>query len=175
MFIDPKSVIDKVKNLRDLMIVADFGSSTGDYTLEIAKRMQGDGRVYALEVQKNLLDSLAGRAIEQGLGNIFTVWTDLEKVGAAKVPEHSVNVAIIANVLFQIDDKDSFGTEVKRLLAPHAQILIVDWNDSFGGLGPQPEQIFNSEKAVMWCEHHGFTVNSLESSTNHHYVIMASN
>lgn len=175
MFINPQTVINRIPNIQDGLIVGDFGSSTGEYSLEVANRMQGKGRVYAMDVQKPLLDRLQNQASKAGIENLFVVWTDLEQLGVTKVPEHSVDVGILANILFQIDDKYSFGNEVARLLKPGAQIIIVDWLDSFGGLGPQPDDVFNDAQAVAWCEGHNFSVSSLEKDQEHHYVIIARN
>lgn len=175
MFISPSSVIDLIPNLASGITAGDFGCGTGEYSLEISRRMNRQGRVYSIDVQKDLLDRIKSQAAAEDLQNLVTVWSDLEHLGAANIAEQSIQIALVANVMFQIEDRNLFAQELKRLLAPGAMIIIVDWSDSFNGLGPQPEHLFNLEMAKTWLQEHGFKLLTEQSGENHHYVILGSN
>jgi cyclopropane fatty-acyl-phospholipid synthase-like methyltransferase len=172
MFISPASVIDLIPDLSSGITVGDFGCGAGEYSLEVARRMNGEGRVYAIDVQRDLLERIKSQAASEGLQNLITVWSDLEHMGAANIAENSIQVAIIANITFQLEEHDLFAEELKRLLVPGATIIIVDWVDTFNGLGPQPEHLFNLDAAGAWCQAHGFKVLTKMSGENHHYVIL---
>jgi len=71
----------------DGMKVADVGAGSGFYSLEAARKVGSSGRVYAIDVQKNLLERLRSQAISEGLGNVEVVWGNAEKIGGTKVRE----------------------------------------------------------------------------------------
>ena len=49
------SVVSSHFHIRDGDIVADFGAGVGNFIPELSKRAGPDGRVYACEIQKNLI------------------------------------------------------------------------------------------------------------------------
>lgn len=56
-FIDPQSIIEQL-DLKEEMIVADFGSGAGYFTLPIAKKIENGGTIYALDVISQKLESV---------------------------------------------------------------------------------------------------------------------
>lgn len=56
-FTDPQNNIDQF-DLDSGMRVADLGAGSGAYSVAAAKKVGGDGRVYAVEVQKDLLEKI---------------------------------------------------------------------------------------------------------------------
>ena len=83
MFSDPENNIQQFA-LEPGMSVADLGSGAGFYALAAAKAVQnGNGKVYAIDVQKELLDRTAHEASQRGLSNVQIVWGD--EIGRAHV------------------------------------------------------------------------------------------
>ena len=56
-FADPLTNLQKL-NLAPGMTVVDFGAGSGAYTLSAAKLVAPEGRVYAVEIQKDLLETI---------------------------------------------------------------------------------------------------------------------
>ena len=70
MFSDPAKNIEALELTRNL-VVADLGSGTGFYTIAAAKKIKGgEGRVYSVEVQRELLQHIEELAKKEGLNNI---------------------------------------------------------------------------------------------------------
>lgn len=171
MFSDPKHNIEQFM-LGEGMRVADFGVGSGQYAIEAAKVVREGGRVYALDIQKDLLIRVKKMAQDQGLNNVEIVWADLEKPGSSKLRDLVADAAIVSNVLFQIEDKDSFLDEVVRVIRPGGKVLVVDWSDSFGGLGPQPEHIVKESEVENGFREKGFTVEKRIYAGEHHFGII---
>ena len=154
--------------------VADFGAGVGAYTVAAAQKVGDNGRVYAVEVQKDLLSKIKNTAMSMELTNVEVLWGDVERLGATKLADNSMDVVIAANVLFQIEDREGFVTEVKRVLKPKGKILFVDWRDSYGGIGPQPEMIVRPDSARAYFENNGFTfVSQIETGEQHYGFVMS--
>jgi len=167
-FSDPQHNI-KQFGLHEGMIVSDLGAGTGAYTIVAAREVGGSGRVYAVEVQKELLANIKNAASEQGLSNIEVIWGDIERIGKTKIGDRTVDAAIVANVLFQAEDMEGVVEEIKRILKPDGRVLIVDWKDSFGGMGPQSSEVLPYDEAKRMFEIAGFSFLKNIDAGDHHY------
>lgn len=154
------------------MIIADFGSGSGAYALEAARLVGEGGRVYAVDVQKDLLDRLAMVAKENHLSNIEIAWGNLEKRGGTKLAEGAVDLVLMSNILFQCDAKYSVALEAKRILRPRGRVAVIDWSESFGGLGPRASQVLRPEEAKKIFAEAGFEYQEEFSAGEHHYGLI---
>jgi len=168
MFSDPEKNIEQC-GIQAGMDIADLGSGSGFYTIAAAKALASTGAVYAVDAQKDLLTKLKNTATREGLYNIEVVWGDIEKVGGTHLREGSVDFAMLCNVLFQIEDKKNTIQEIKRILKPSGRVLVVDWVDSFGGIGPRPEDVIQRNIALDLFEGEGFHLDREIRAGAHHY------
>lgn len=172
-FVYPKESVLQLGKIEG-MTVADFGAGIGTYTMVCAQKVGEKGRVYAIEVQKNLLSKVKNTAVERGFGNVEVLWGDIERSGGTKLADGSVDVVVAANVLFQVEDKIGFVTEVKRVLKSKGRVLLVDWRDSYGGLGPVPEAVVCPDDARSYFEQEGFAVDTMFDAGDRHYGFVMS-
>jgi ubiquinone/menaquinone biosynthesis C-methylase UbiE len=170
-FSEPDKIIASI-NLSKDDHVADIGAGTGFYSFAAAKAVGPSGRVFALDVQKDLLERLKKEATHLGIGNITTVWVDAEKPNGTRLRDHSIHVAIVANILFQVEDKDGLLNEIQRILSREGRVLVVDWTESFGGLGPSSDQVFNQQAATDLFTKYGFKVQATVEAGAHHYGLV---
>lgn len=171
-FSDPQKNIDQF-GLMEGMRVADLGAGSGAYTLAAARQVGTSGKVYAVEVQKELLSNLKNSATKQGIFNVEIIWGDIERNGATKLKDRVVDAAIVSNVLFQAEDKPGLVAEVKRILKPEGKVLVVDWKESFGGMGPHPDHVISEMEAEKIFEAGGFSIERSISAGEHHYGFVA--
>jgi ubiquinone/menaquinone biosynthesis C-methylase UbiE len=171
MFTNPEQNILHL-GLTEGMRVADFGSGTGFYAKACSSRVGYTGKVYAIEVQKDLVKKLESEIKDWGLTNVDCIWGDIEKRGGTKISDHSMDVVIISNVLFQAEDKFGLIDEAKRVLKKGGSILLIDWNESFGGMGPTPRNVVTKSMAKELFVKRGFTSIEDISTSDHHYGII---
>ena len=50
--------------------VADIGAGSGYFSVRLARAVGPEGRVYAVDIQQDLMDHLAARASKEGLANL---------------------------------------------------------------------------------------------------------
>lgn len=176
MFISAQTVCDlcdsHTNGLSSGLTVADFGCAVGAHSVPIAERMSGVGRLYAIDVQKPLLDRLSAEVSARNIQNIMTVWADLEIPNSVRVLESSLDLALLANTLFQIEDKQVALAEVYRLLKSGGVITVIEWGDSFDGIGPQKESVIDLDTAQDLLASVGFAINKIYKNLNHHYAIV---
>lgn len=172
MFADPSKIIDQLE-LTTNLVVADLGAGTGFYTIAAAKKMKGgEGRVYAVEVQRDLLKHIEEIAKKDALTNIDYLWGNIEKRGGTKIRDNTADVVIASNILFQVEDRAGFIEEIKRILKPGGKLLLVDWSESFGGMGPKPDHVIAAVDAQKMLEAAGFNKQKDVEAGAHHYGII---
>ena len=168
---------DPTENLKNLNIkegsrVADFGSGSGFYSFGLARRVGDSGRVYAIDVQKDLLTKLKNRAKEDRLDNLEVIWADLDVLGGTKLADSSLDAVVISNILFQAESRGNLTLEAKRILKNGGEALVIDWADSYGGLGPHPDQIFKASQAEDLFTKNGFALIKSFDAGEHHWGLL---
>ncbi len=171
MFSDPENNIKQFA-LTPGMVVADFGSGSGFYTMAAAKAVMPGGKVFAVDIQKDLLQKLKNGAAQNHLNNIDIVWGDLEHLGGTKLRESSLDAVIICNLFFQIENQDGLCLEAKRILRPNGRVLVVDWDASFGGIGPLEKDVVPKIKMTAIFQDHGFVLDREIQAGAQHYGLV---
>lgn len=167
MFADPVSNL-KQFGLREDMIVADLGAGTGFYAIT-AGRMVPRGKVYAVEVQKDFLPTIKNKAKDARVNNVECLWGDIEKIGGTKIKDQVIDAVIASDVFSQVESKEKFTEEVKRILKPGGKVLLIDWSDAFSGMGPNSKMLISKGTARATFESKGFVWDRDMNAGSHHY------
>lgn len=170
MFSDPSANLSKL-GLNEGMKVADLGAGSGFYAFDASRRVGMSGRVYAIDVQKDLLERIRSTGSHSGMRNIEVVWGNAEKIGGTKLREGMIDRVIASNVLFQVAKPDDFALEIKRILKPKGKVLVVDWS----GITPlSPKTIVTERQARTLFEKIGFKMEQTFDAGEHHYGLVFS-
>ena len=161
--------------LTDGMKVGDLGSGSGHYVLAAAGVVGPAGRVYAVDIQEDVLKHIRDSGSQKHLSNIETIWGDIEKPGGTKLREHILDAVILSNVLFQVDDKQAVVDEIKRILKPDGKVLAFDWAGPYNGMGPPPERVVSEHEAEELFISNGFhKVKSFRGGPHHYSILFTS-
>lgn len=167
-FMDPRVVITHF-HLRPGDAVADFGAGTGHYLKALSEAVSSQGSVYACDIQKVLVEQLTARIHKERLSNVHPVWCDLEAIGGTKLKDGLLDVGILMNTLFLIENKQAALTEFARVIRKGGKFIVVDWESSFGGIGPHPSQVVKKDAAKALIEANGFAFERDFPAGDHHY------
>ena len=170
MFTDP------VKNLKQLgfredMVVADLGAGTGFYSVAVSKLVP-KGKVYAVEIQKDFLSKIKSKALEFNCNNLESFCGNIEKIGGTLIKDGIVDVAIVSNVLFQVENKEKFIEEIYRILKDVGKVLLIDWRDNSVSTNLDKKQIISKEKALALFLEKGFVLEREIEAGEYHYGII---
>ncbi len=152
--------------------MADFGTGGGAMAIAAARHVGHSGKVYAIDIQKGLLEKLARHATDLHLSNLEVVWGNIDHSHGSKLAPASVDAVIIANVLFQSEHVGHLVAEAKRILKPHGKALVIDWTDSFGNMGPAHGHVVKESEAKLFFADGGFVFEKNEPAGDHHYSLL---
>ncbi|MEK7185383.1 MAG: methyltransferase domain-containing protein [Patescibacteria group bacterium] len=168
MFSNPKNNLDQI-DLIPGMTVADFGAGIGHYAFAAAKMVGATGHVYALEIKKEVVESVAREARHQHIRNLDALWVDLEKPNGSRLKSSGIDRVILSNVLFQIQKRDVVLAEIFRILRPQGRVLLIDWSDSSRVLGPASDTLLSEASAKELFLKNGFVLDKRINAGTHHY------
>ena len=98
-FLNPDSILDKVGLGRET-VLADLGCGTGYFTIPASRRVK---KVFAIDVQKGMLDILSEKIKKQKLTNIEAI---LSEEASIPLPGNSVDVLLMVNVFHELEDRE---------------------------------------------------------------------
>ncbi|MEI8338108.1 MAG: methyltransferase domain-containing protein [bacterium] len=153
-------------------VIADLGCGVGYYSI-LAGYMVGDeGVVYAIDTNSDLISKVAKEAKDEGLKNIRPIVGNIEKKGGTSLADGSVDLVIMANVAFALENKKEAVVEAKRILKKKGRILFIEWSDSFGGVGPHKDHVFKESEAMEIFLLEKFEMVQKIDAGEHHYGII---
>ena len=170
-FSDPRENVLQL-GLHEGMKVGDFGAGSGHYARAAAAIVGHGGKVYAIDIQEDVLKHLKLNTHELHQGIIETVWGDIEKLGGTHLRDQSLDAVILANTFFQVENRSGFLEEMKRVLKPDGKLMLVDWAGSYGGMGPSPEKVVSEHGAEEFFINGGFHKIKSFRAGPHHYGIL---
>ena len=161
--------------LREGMKVGDFGAGSGHYSRTAAAVVGYSGKVYAIDVQDEVLKHLKLNTHEQHQRIIEAIWGDVEKSGGTHLRDASLDAVMLANTLFQVENRFGLLAEIKRVLKPDGKLMVVDWAGSYGGMGPAPEKVVTEHDAEAFFINGGFhKVKSFRAGPHHYGIVFTS-
>lgn len=171
MFINPEKVLEAVSP-RPGMRAADFGCGPGFYTIPLARRLGDSGKVYAFDVRPEMLEVVRSKARAQTLSNIETVWADLEVKAGTHLKSESLDLVIVSNILFQVEDKELLAKEAFRILKAEGRVLAVEWSEEKNFFGPPVKARLNRKECEELFLKAGFRFEKEFSAGEHHYGLV---
>jgi len=167
-FVNPTEIIH-LFDLKEGTTFADFGSGSGAYILAAAPLVGQTGTVYAIDIQKDLLLKLKQTVTDAGQENVKFLWCDFENLGATQLSDNSLDTIIISNTLFQLEDKAGALREAHRVLKDTGKLYIIDWSESYKGMGPEGALVVTKSMALDLLILTDFVLESEFNPGEHHY------
>jgi ubiquinone/menaquinone biosynthesis C-methylase UbiE len=166
------NVFEKV-GLEAGMHVGDLGCGNLGYFAVPAARLVGKGGVvYAVDILKSVLEAVGNRARQEGLTNIQTIWSNLEIIGATKIPEGSLDLSMLHNMLFQSDKDDLVVKETYRLTKAGGKVLMIDWLKIEAPFGPPMADRPSPEDLKRYAKDAGLSLIEEFSAGPYHFGLL---
>ena len=103
--------------------VADIGSGDGYLSVRLARIVGSGGKVFAVDIDKKILDELQWRAREAGLNQIAAVTDDADD---PKLPRDSLDAAVIVNAYHEMPEHQQMLAHIFNALKPGGRIVLVE-------------------------------------------------
>jgi precorrin-6B methylase 2 len=119
----PSMVLDALK-LRGGETVADLGAGSGYFTFRIAPRVGGAGRVLAVEIQDEMLQTIRQRAQALKVTNVEAVKGNETD---PNLPRKSVDLVLMVDVYHELAYPFDVMTKIREALKPGGRVVFVEY------------------------------------------------
>jgi ubiquinone/menaquinone biosynthesis C-methylase UbiE len=133
--------------------IADLGAGTGYFAVRFAAAAP-QGKVYAVDIEPNMVAWLAQRAQKEGLANLEAVQAEPDD---PRLPA-SVDLVFMCNVFHHLADPKAYFEAVAGKLEPGGRVVIVDFrkDNPEDAPGPPPEMRMQPEQIIEIMQAAGY-------------------
>ena len=111
-------------NLKPGNTVADLGSGGGYFTFRLAQAVAPNGKVYAVDVDRDMIALVAERARREAPAIVETI---VAKPNDPALPG-TVDLVFTSNTYHHIDDRVAYFTNLRKYLRPGGRVAIIDFD-----------------------------------------------
>lgn len=158
--IQPPEKVIAWMDLKAGMSVLEIGPGPGTFTFAAAASVGETGRVYAVDIQKSIINALKRKIEDQGSSNIIP---DLASAYELPYPDSYFDRVYMVTVLGEIPNKQRALAEFRRVLREEGYLAI-------GEFLPDPD--FPRKSTVTkWCREAGFEVAEAYGNIMHYLLL----
>ncbi|WP_406661718.1 class I SAM-dependent methyltransferase [Methanolobus sp. ZRKC3] len=168
-FFEPDKILEILGLNNKIADAADFGCGYGTFTIPAAKAI--NGKIYAIDIEPEMLEVTEQKAKIENLSNVETVLRDFISEGSG-LEDESVDYVLVSNILHGVEP-EKLLKEAYRILRPNGKIGIIHWNyDPTTPRGPPMEIRIKPEQCIKWAISSGFSSPIMYDFKPYHYGIV---
>ena len=118
----PDLVVDSM-NLAPTDVVADIGAGTGYFTFRMAPKVP-QGRVFAVDIQPEMLDIMRERAQERGINNVMLVRGTVQD---PNLPSDSIDAALMVDAYHEFSHPREMMQALVEDLVPGGRVILIEY------------------------------------------------
>lgn len=164
----PDRIMDELA-IGERSVVADLGAGGGWFTVHLAVRVGPNGRVYAEDIQPEMLQAITRRVQRLGLR-----WVE-PRLGTAvdpRLPKRSLDAALIVDAYNEIEQPVTLLKNLATSLKPNGRIGIVNFKKDGGGPGPPMEERIDPERVIADAARAGLKLQSRGDFLRYQYLLI---
>ncbi|HET7697732.1 MAG TPA: methyltransferase domain-containing protein [Vicinamibacterales bacterium] len=163
----PDQIMDALQ-IGEGSVVADLGAGGGWFTVRLARRVGPNGRVYAEDIQPQMIDAIGRRMAREQLKNVETV---LGTPVDPKLRPSSLDAALMVDAYHEVEHPVTLLRNVARALKPHGVLGIVNYKKDGGGPGPAMEMRVDPEKVIADAKAAGLELRHRPTFLRYQYML----
>jgi arsenite methyltransferase len=149
--------------------VADIGAGSGYFTLRLAAAVGASGRVYAIDVDPDMVRHLNRRLRDAGTSNVTTV---LSAPDDPLLADGSIDRFFICDTWHHIDDQTKYLALLKKMLRPGGEVVMIDFKKEATPTGPPLAMRIAREALVRQMQAAGFRLATEHTMLPYQYFLV---
>jgi len=149
--------------------VADIGAGSGYITERLAARVGPAGKVFANDVQPQMLDLLARRLARKKIANVTLVQGTLDD---PKLPPESVDLALMVDVYHEFSQPQAMLRHLREALKPGGRMVLLEYRKEDPAIPIRPEHKMSVAEAKLEVEAEGFTLSKVDESLPRQHILI---
>lgn len=148
--------------------VADLGAGTGYFIPYLSAAVGPTGKVYALDVEDNMLKFIGEMAAKEGLTNVETKKTPFDSTGLGT---GSLDRLLTVNVWHHIENREAYAKHLFDVVKPGGKVVVVDFTKE-APEGPPAAMRLEPQVILDELRAGGFEVSLAQETLPDHYIVV---
>jgi len=150
--------------------VADIGAGSGYYTVRLADAVGPTGRVFATDIQPEMLALLRTRLADRKIGgNVELVQgTPTE----SKLPDAAIDLALMVDVYHELSQPQAMLRGLRDALKPNGRLVLLEYRKEDPRIPIKFEHKMSVAEAKLEVEHEGFTLTTVDEALPWQHVLI---
>jgi len=149
---EPQRLLDAL-HLKPGQQVCDYGCGNGFYAIRLAQLVGPKGKVFAVDIQQEMLDLLDARCKARGLGNIQPV---LATEKDSQLQAHKLDWLLLVDVYHELSYPGEVLAEIRKSLNPLGRIALVEYREEDPTVPIKPLHKMSQAQALKELTANGF-------------------
>jgi ubiquinone/menaquinone biosynthesis C-methylase UbiE len=133
--------------------VADVGAGVGYFTWRLAERVGPAGKVYANDIQPEMLELLRKNVEARHLTNVETV---LGKEDDPKLPAGRIDLVLLVDVYHEFSQPQKMLQKIRGSLKPDGRLVLLEYRKEDPAIPIRPEHKMSAAEVRAEVEPEGF-------------------
>ena len=149
--------------------VADIGAGNGYMTWRLAERVGPTGKVFANDIQPEMLEMLRGNMQQRKLTNVETV---LGSFDDPKLPANTLDLVLLVDVYHEFSEPQKMLRRIREALKPDGRLVLLEYRGEDAAVPIRPEHKMTVARVRAELEPEGYRVDRvLEDLPRQHILI----
>ncbi len=149
--------------------VADIGAGSGYVTVRLAARVGPTGRVFANDVQPQMLNMLARRLASSRITNVTLIEGTFDD---PKLPPASVDLALMVDVYHELSQPQALLRHLRESLKPGGRLVLLEYRKEDPTVPIKPEHKMSVAEAKMEVEAEGFILSKVDEALPRQHILI---
>jgi len=164
----PDQALDAI-GIKPGMVVADVGAGTGYMSLRMARRVGPTGKVYANDLQPEMLSKLRANAERDKLSNVETV-QGVEN--DPKLPKNTMDLVLLVDVYHEFSEPQAMLDRIRESLKPDGRLVLLEYRKEDPKVPIRPEHKMSVAGVKTEVEAERYTLDQvIETLPRQHIII----
>src|SRR5712692_1383959 len=159
----------RVLNIPKGASVADIGAGSGYITVKLAARVGPTGRVFANDVQPQMLELLARRLAGKRIANVTMVQGTADD---PKLPPSSVDLELMVDVYHELSQPQAMLRHLREALKPGGRLVLLEYRKEDPTIPIRPEHKMSVAEAKLEVEAEGFALAKADESLPRQHILI---
>ena len=155
--------------LKEGEAIADIGAGAGYFSFRFAHHVGAAGRVYAVDVSPDMVLHMNRQIRDLGLDNVRTI---LAPPDDPLLADRSVDRFFFCESWHHIADHEKYLSEMKRMLKPGGQVIVIDFKKEDQPTGPPMAMRVARADVVREFEAHGYRLAKEQTLLPYQYFLV---
>jgi SAM-dependent methyltransferase len=165
---EPDEALDAVGPLAGAT-VADVGAGSGYFAVRLAARVGSTGRVYANDLQPEMLKLLAARLARERITNVTLVQGSIDD---PRLPAASLDLVLMVDVYHEFSEPQRMLRAIRTALKPGGRLVLLEYRKEDPKVPIRIEHKMTVEEARVELEAEGFRFSKVDARLPRQHILI---